>query len=66
MAAMRSDDGDSPGGTRVERRRGWRRVAAIALAAFLVLLTIAVAGVWIARKPIATEVLEDQFEKRGV
>ncbi|GAA4743319.1 hypothetical protein GCM10023264_05630 [Sphingomonas daechungensis] len=63
---MRSDDGDSPGGTRVERRRGWRRVAAIALAAFLVLLTIAVAGVWIARKPIATEVLEDQFEKRGV
>src|SRR5687767_9614008 len=57
-------DGDSVA-VRVRRYRG-RRFALWAGSALLILLIVALAGVWIARRPIATEFLEREFERRGV
>src|SRR5687767_1021858 len=56
--------GDS-GAVRVRRYRG-RRFALWAGSTLLVLLIVALAGVWIARRPIATEFLEREFDRRGV
>ena len=63
MADRWSEDG---GSTIVVRRRGWRRIAAIVLLSLLLLSLLAIAGLWIARRPIASEVLHRQFEQRGV
>lgn len=65
MAARQSDE-EYANGTVTVRRRGWRRVTAIVLLAILGLLLVLIAGVWIARRPIATQVLKDQFEQKGV
>jgi len=54
MAARQSDEGEYSNGTVVVRRRRWRRVAAIASMAFLALFVLLIAGVWVARRPIAT------------
>lgn len=50
----------------VRRRWGWRRIASYVALAVLVLLLVAVAVLWIARRPIASNVLERELEKRGV
>ena len=50
----------------VRRRDRWRRGAAMALLAILALFLVLIVTVWIARRPIATEVLQRQFEQRGV
>jgi hypothetical protein len=49
----------------VRRYRG-RRFAMVAGIGFLILLLVAVAGLWIARRPIATEFLAREFERRNV
>ena len=66
MAARQSDEGEISNGTVVVRRRRWRRVAAIASMVFMALFVLLIAGVWVARRPIATEVLRQQFEQSGV
>ncbi|NUT01498.1 MAG: hypothetical protein HOP96_11025 [Sphingomonas sp.] len=66
MAERQSDDGGYPDGTVIVRRRGWRRVSGIVLLSLLALFVLLIAGVWLARKPIATRVLQQQFEQRGV
>ena len=50
---------------RVRRYRG-RRAFMIVGIGLLILLLIALAGLWIARRPIATEFMEREFERRGV
>jgi hypothetical protein len=63
----RVDGGDEYGDTIVVRRRPrWQRVLAIAALALILLSLLAIAGLWIARRPIASEVLQRQFEQRGV
>jgi hypothetical protein len=49
-------------------RRGprWGRVASFAALGLLVLFAIAIAIVWIERRPIATHYLKGEFERRGV
>src|SRR5688572_18293332 len=66
MAASRSDRGDNGDGALIVRRHGWRRVTAIVVLCLLLLFLLLIAGVWIARRPIASQVLQDQFEQRGV
>jgi translocation and assembly module TamB len=66
MAARQSDEGELSNGTVVVRRRRWRRVAAIASMVFMALFVLLIVGVWVARRPIATEVLRQQFEQSGV
>lgn len=63
MAATRSED---TGDTVIVRRPGWRRVAAIIFLALFAVLVVAIAGFWVARRPIATHFLQSEFEKRGV
>ncbi|MBA3729740.1 MAG: hypothetical protein H0W92_02900, partial [Sphingomonas sp.] len=43
----------------------WRRIQWLLLG-LLVLVLIAVAAVWLARKPIATNVVASELKKRGV
>src|SRR5919107_1443144 len=50
---------------RVRRYRG-RRAFMIVGVGLLILLLVALAGLWIARRPIATGFLEREFERRGV
>ena len=50
----------------VVRRSGGRRVAMVAGTALLVLLVVVLAGLWIARRPIATQFLQREFDRRGV
>ena len=50
---------------RVRRYRG-RRAFMIVGIGLLILLLVALAALWIARRPIATEFLEREFERRGV
>lgn len=66
MAARQNENGTNPDGTPVVRRRRWRRIASVASLVFLVLFVILITAVWIARRPIADQVLQDQFEQRGV
>ncbi len=66
MAATRSEGGELPDGAVIVRRRGWRSVALIVLLGVFAILLLAIAGIWVARRPIATHFLENEFEKRGV
>ena len=50
----------------VRRRDRWRRGAAVVLLAILAFLLLIIVAVWIARRPIAEQVLQRQFEQRGV
>ena len=49
-------------------RRGprWRRIASFAALAILLFLGLVIAVVWIERRPIATQFLKREFERRGV
>jgi translocation and assembly module TamB len=67
MDHRRSDEGLSAAEhASVSRRRPWARVASIAVLALLTLFAIAVAALWIQRRPIATHYLKREFERRGV
>lgn len=70
MVASRSGGGDDAGdsGTVTVSRRRWgvRRIAAAAGLSLLLLLLLALVGIWIARRPIASNILEREFERRGV
>jgi translocation and assembly module TamB len=57
---------DRPGETVVVRRRSWGRIASFAALAVLVLLVLLIAAIWIERRPIATQFLKREFERRGV
>ena len=53
----------------VHDRTGWHRVwrfTRLGLLVLLILLIIAVAGVWIWRKPIADDYIRDELARRGV
>ena len=52
--------------TVIVRRRPFGRIAMFVALGLLVLLAIAIAGVWIERQPIATHYLKGEFERRGV
>ena len=68
MDQPRSDQLDAPEDPRVVvvRRRGWTRVLTWIGVGALLLLILAVAIVWIERRPIATHFLKGEFEQRGV
>ena len=70
MAERQSEIGDvesvEPGETIVIRRRGWQRVVAIAALILLILMMALLAALWIARRPIASNILERELERRGV
>src|SRR5574338_1424865 len=71
MSERRNGDGREapaePGGAVVVRRRSrWSRTAKIAALAALILFALAIAVVWIERRPIATHFLKREFERRGV
>jgi hypothetical protein len=57
---------DDSSTTVVVRRTRWGRIAAFAALALLILFAIAIAIVWIQRRPIATHFLKGEFERRGV
>ena len=48
------------------RGRSWGRIASFAALGLILLLVAAIAIVWIQRRPIATEFLKREFERRGV
>ena len=48
------------------RRPSWGRVASFAALGLIVLMIAAIAIIWIERRPIATEFLKREFERRGV
>jgi translocation and assembly module TamB len=50
----------------VVRRRPWARIAMYGTLGVLALLVLALAVIWIERRPIATHFLKNEFEKRGV
>ena len=52
--------------TIVVRRHRKRRLAAIVGLSLVLLLLVALAAVWVARRPIASNLLEREFERRGV
>ena len=60
------DEADAGGGTIIVRRRRGRRIATIASLTFLILLIVALALAWVARRQIASNFLRDEFEGRGV
>src|SRR6476661_560470 len=49
-------------------RRGprWTRIAGVLALALLVLIGVAIALIWVERRPIATHYLKGEFERRGV
>ncbi|HUE79502.1 MAG TPA: YdbH domain-containing protein [Sphingomicrobium sp.] len=53
------------GAVRVRRYRGRRAFMTVGIG-LLILLLVALAGLWIARRPLATEFLEREFERRAV
>jgi len=57
---------DYAGGQVIVRRYGGRQVAMTAGIGLLIVLLVALAGLWIARRPIANGFLEREFENRGV
>ena len=66
MAERQSEEGAYSGETVVVRRRSWQRITGFILLGLMILLALLVMGLWIARRPIASEVLQRQFEQRGV
>ncbi|MEP7130477.1 MAG: YdbH domain-containing protein [Sphingomicrobium sp.] len=70
MNERRTDQGqdvpDKSGTTVVVRGIRWGRIGAIAGLVVLLLLAIAIAAVWVERRPIATRYLRGEFERRGV
>jgi translocation and assembly module TamB len=70
MGDRQTDDGvttpEESGGTIVIRRRGWRRVAAISGLVLVILLLALLTALWIARRPIASNILERELDRRGV
>ena len=50
----------------VDRGPRWGRIASLGALAILLLLIVAIAIVWIERRPIATHYLKREFERRGV
>jgi len=50
----------------IVRRPLWARIAMYLALGILVLLVLALIALWIERRPIATHVLKNEFEKRGV
>src|SRR6476620_9469459 len=48
------------------RRRPLRRIAMLVALGLIGLLLVAIGGVWIERRPIATHYLKGEFERRGV
>jgi len=57
---------DDAGTTVVVRRSPWGRIAAFAALGLLLVLALAIAALWIQRRPIATHYLKREFERRGV
>src|SRR5919112_4192610 len=57
--------GDDPAPVYVRRYRGRKAFMAFGIGLLIVLL-VAVAALWIARRPIATSFLAGEFERRGV
>ena len=66
MASRESDYTESSGERFAGRSRGWRRILAISVLVLIVVCLLAIAGLWIARRPIASQVLHQQFDQRGV
>lgn len=68
MGEWRSDEGGEAAETIVVKPGAARarRIAAIAGLSFLLLLLVVVAGVWTARRPIASSILEREFNQREV
>jgi hypothetical protein len=66
--ARMDDHGEDGGGGEqvVVRRSRGKRIAIIAGMALLALLVIALAVAWMARRPIASNVLQHELERRGV
>src|SRR3954465_8878083 len=62
MAERRNDEG----AVIVRRVPRWSRIASFVALAILVLLVVAIALVWIERRPIAIHYLKGEFERRGV
>ena len=50
----------------VRRGTPWGRVASFAALALILLVVVAIAIVWVERRPIATQFLKREFERRGV
>src|SRR6476469_466240 len=57
---------EASGAAVVVRRSPWGRIAMFIALALLILLAIAIAVLWIQRRPIATHFLKGEFERRGV
>src|SRR3954447_23070068 len=57
---------DVSGSDVVVRPSPWGRIAMFAALGLLILLAVAVGGVWVQRRPIATQFLKGEFEQRGV
>ena len=64
--AERPNEGSADQAIIVRRGTRWGRALSFLALGLLVLLAIAVAFVWIQRRPIATEYLKREFERRGV
>src|SRR3712207_3840902 len=57
---------EASGAAAAVRANGWRRVAMLAPLGILVLFPIAIAVLWVQRRPIATHFLKGEVERRGV
>src|SRR4051794_7415540 len=67
MDQRRRDDGLGAEGTRVVVTRPlWARLAMYVAVGVLVFLVLALAVIWVERRPIATHFLKGEFERRGV
>jgi translocation and assembly module TamB len=64
--AERPNEGSADQTIVVRRGTRWGRVASFLVLGLLVLLVIAVAFVWIQRRPIATHFLKNELQRRGV
>jgi len=67
--AERLSEGQEPDGYQtvvIRRGRRWRRILSIIALGLLALVIAILIAAWMARRPIATRVLEREFERRGV